>query len=268
MGSSKKESSSSSQQQSTQVQATPEERELNKLQLEREKFLDPQIRDVQSQGLDLSSLLLRGQNLPGYLNTLPGGISPEVTQSIVDQSIQDIQPGFQQSGLLDSGVNAEISARTAADIRNQSEQFNLGNLQQLLNLAVGGQAQVQAPIQGFSSQLSSRLAGLRSTTSQGTGTVQRTTYNPFLTGENIMKGVGAAAGAAAGFCWVAAEVFGSWEDKRTHSARKFIFEKMPAWFIGVYSEYGERFASWLKKHRVCRFIVKKVFSLFAKLGGE
>lgn len=149
---------------SSSRELTPEERELNKLQLEREKFLDPQLREVQSQGLNLSAALLHGSNqLPGFLAGLPGGISPEVTDEIVSQSLRDIQPQFQQSGLLDSGVNASVSARVAGDIRRASEEFNIGNRLNLLNMALGGQAQVQQPVLGFSQQLGNRLASAGTT---------------------------------------------------------------------------------------------------------
>lgn len=154
--------------------ATPEERELNRLQLEQARAFDPQQRQMNENAGNLVNQLLTGKSLPGYLNTLPGGISPEVTQHIVDQSLRDLYPQFQSSGILDSGVAASIAGRTSGDIRASAEQFNIQNLQQLLNLAVGGQAQVQQPMLQTTSQLGSRLAGLRSTTST------QTAMNPFL----------------------------------------------------------------------------------------
>lgn len=157
-------SSSTSGSSTTRVTPTKEERELNKLRLEREKFLDPQLRETQSSGLTLSNLLLTGQNLPGFLSPLGDGFSPEVTADIARESIKDIQPFFQKSGLLDSGVNAEISGRIAGDVRRNTEAFNLNLLTQLLNLGLGGQAQVQQPILGFGALLSQALAGLRTTT--------------------------------------------------------------------------------------------------------
>jgi len=131
--------------------------------------------------------------LPGYLNTLPGGISPEVTQSLVDQSLRDIKPSFQQGGILDSGVAASIGARTAADIRNQSAQFNLQNLQQLLNLALGGQAQVQQPVIGQASALGQRLAGLTSVSQTGNSSMQ-SNQNPFL--NSFAGGIGQGFGSS------------------------------------------------------------------------
>jgi hypothetical protein len=183
MGSTR-ETSSGTQTQTVTPQPTEEERQLNKLALERERFLDPQIRQTQSLGLDLVSKLLAGQALPGYLEGLPGGISESVIGSIVDTSLRDLNTQLAASGagtFMESGASQAAGVRAASDVRNQAAQFNLQNLQQLLNLGVGGQAQVQQPILGYSSLLSSRLAGLRPTTSTGTYSGQQQTKYDFFT---------------------------------------------------------------------------------------
>ena len=163
---------------SQQATPTAEETELNRLQLEQAKAFDPIQRQLNENGGNLVNALLTGQPLPGYLSGLPGGISEGVTSQIVQDSINDLQPKFGQSGLLDSGVNASISARTAADVRTQSAQFNLQNLQQLLNLGVGGQAQVQQPTISTGAILSQRLAGLRA--NSFTGSQTNIGMNPFM----------------------------------------------------------------------------------------
>jgi len=198
MGSNKAASSEGQTSQTTTVQQSPQGKELDKLRLEREKKLDPSILGAQQQGLDLITALLsggEGGGLPGFLQGLPGGISPEVTQDIVDRSLGDVRAGLQGGGLLDSGVRQELEARTSADIRTQSEQFNLQNLQQLLNIAVGGQAQTFASPIGFGGQLSQSLAGLRGTTTTGSGFSSSTQRNPFLTGGDIFAGIGTGIGA-------------------------------------------------------------------------
>ena len=150
---------------STERQPTADEAEFTKLQLEREKFLDPQIRATQSQGLGLAQDLLTGSSpLPGFLGPLSEGLSEDVISDIVAKSLNDVNPQFQQSGLFDSGVRASAQARTAGDIRRSAAEFNIGNLQNLLNLALSGQAQVQQPILGFSSSLSNRLQSTGNTT--------------------------------------------------------------------------------------------------------
>lgn len=166
---------------SQQATATPEERELNRLALERQRAIQGQQIGVQQQGFNLVNQLLTGSSdLPGVLGKLPRGIDPEVTQSIVDESLRDVRTSFQGSGILDSGIALETGARVAGDIRRASEEFNIGNLFNLLNLAVGGQAQVQQPVLASSQALGSRLAGLRSVQGTGSGTTTTIAPNPFV----------------------------------------------------------------------------------------
>ena len=196
MGSTKTVTQSSGQQSgSTQYTPTAEETELNKLGLEQARASQSGQIDLQKQGLYLGNQLLQGKELPGYLQGLPGGIDEKTISGISDRAIKDIQPYMQSAGLLDSGVNAAISARTSADIRNQSAQFNINNLMQLLNQGLGGQAQVQQPISMGSSALGGRLGALAGTTStgnySGTSTASR---NPFL--ESFYSTLGGRAGGA------------------------------------------------------------------------
>ena len=173
---------------------------------------DPLQREVNRAGLELTRNLLGGQGLPGFLEGLPGGISPEVTTDIVQESLSDVAPGLQQLGLADSGVRAELETQTAADIRRRAEEFNINNLLQLLSLAQGFPAAVQQPILSTGQQLSARLAGLRPVTTTG-----RTTTNQF--GIDLAQNAQVAALAAG--CWVAAEIFGGWHHPKTNAARFF-----------------------------------------------
>ncbi len=257
---------------------TPEQRELNQLDLQARRSNQQGLIDVQGNSLNLANLLLKGMNLPGYLKNLPGGISEEVTQDLVNQSLRDIKPGFQQGGILDSGVAASISARTAGDIRRGSAEFNNNNLLQLLNLATGNAAQVQQPVLAQSQALGGRLAGLNSYT--GNSSTTKTSMNPFLKSFQTAAGTGlggGAAGAANGFgggilmglgCWVAAEVFEeSMFGERVSAARKYIFEEMPVWFRKAYLKYGQKVASFIHNKPILKSILKPIFSYFAKKGG-
>ncbi len=146
----------------SKASATEEEKRLNQLELQRMEELNPQMTDVQSQGLDLVTQLLSGSSdLPGEYGDLINGIDESVTDEMSQKAVQDLMPGFQGSGILDSGVAAELASRRASDIRLQSAQYNQGNKVGLLNLALAGQGQVQQPIQAGSNALSQRLAGLR-----------------------------------------------------------------------------------------------------------
>ncbi len=173
MGNDRKSSESSTTQ---TVQRFPEEQELAKLELARQRAAQGGIIAAQGAGLDLVNQLLTGQQLPGQLQGLFGGITPEITEEIAQESIKDLLPSFQQSGILDSGVAASIAGRTAGDIRRQSAQFNLQNRLQLLNQAIGGQAQVQQPIMTGAASLGSRLAP-KVLTQQQSATYRQ---NPFM----------------------------------------------------------------------------------------
>lgn len=162
----------------TERQPTAEEKRLNQLEIARQEATQGGMIATQTSGLDLATKLLRGENLPGYLQNLAMGISPEVTSGIVSESLRDIMPSFQASGILDSGVAAEISARTAGDIRRASEEFNIGNRLNLLNLALSGQAQIQQPILSSAANLGARLTTLGKTTSSSNTTNK--SMNPFL----------------------------------------------------------------------------------------
>lgn len=175
-----KQTQQSQQQTKTEYTASPEERQMISGQMDLFNQNKGALGDVQKNSLGLINLLLQGQGLPGYLNQLPGGISGDVTDSIVNQSLKDIAPQFQSAGILDSGTAAQISSRNASDIRTNAAQFNLQNLMQLLNLAVGGQAQVQAPIMQQTSMLGSQLAGLRSVNQIGSSSQTTMGMNPFV----------------------------------------------------------------------------------------
>jgi hypothetical protein len=173
-----KEKSVTTTNQTVERQPTAEETRLNQLDVALREATQGGLIGTQTAGLDIAQKLLRGENLPGYLQDLAGGISPEVTSGIVQQSLKDIMPSFQSAGIIDSGVAAEISGRTAGDIRRASEEFNIGNRLNLLNLALSGQAQIQSPVLSNAANLGQRLGTLGQITMSGSSTTMG--MNPFL----------------------------------------------------------------------------------------
>ena len=146
-------------------QPTKEETRLNELDVQLREATNPLMIEMQKVGLGLGTQLLEGRTpLPGWMSGLEQGISPEVTQGIVDQSLKDVDTKMAGQGLMDSGTRASVMSRTSGDIRRASEEYNIGNKLNLLNLALTGQAQVQQPILGFSGQLGQRLSTLGPTT--------------------------------------------------------------------------------------------------------
>jgi hypothetical protein len=146
--------------------------------------------------------------------------------------------------------------------------FNQGNLLNLLNLALSGQAQVQQPVQANVSQLGSQLAGLRSTNTQGTNSFNSIKSNPFLTGSDIFGGIGTGIGTYAALCWVAKEIFGSWEHPKTIAARYYIQNYSPIWFRNFYLKYGERIANFIHNKPLFKLALRPLFEIFAMLGEQ
>jgi hypothetical protein len=180
-----------------QATATPEERELMRMDIDARKQIQPQQLETQKAGLDLVNRLLAGEtDLPGFFGQIGRGISPEITSEISQKAVADLMPSFQASGIMDSGVSASVAGRTAGDIRRVSEEFNIGNKLNLLNLALSGQAQVQQPILAQSSQLASQLAGLRAITTSGTQ--QQTTTSPNNYFGQALSGFGKGFGTSMG----------------------------------------------------------------------
>lgn len=162
---------------STTYTPTEAEKQMQELELQQYKQLVGPQTQLQLQGMDLVSKMFAGGGLPGYFGEMAAGISPEAVGTQASQFARQYMPGFQQMGLGDSGVAFRETARGIAnELLYPAEQFNIGAKQNLLNLALSGQAQVQAPIQAQTGTLASSLAGLRTMSQQGA------TYamNPFL----------------------------------------------------------------------------------------
>lgn len=176
---------------------TPEQIELDRLALDRAKASQEGLMGTEAAGLNLAELLLKGQNLPGFLGTLPGGISEEAVAQQAANLAKQNMAGFQNLGIAESGVAfRETSKDIANNLLFPTEQFNIGNLQNLLNLALSGQAQVQAPILGSQSDLGARLSQFGRTTGTGRSTVIG--MNPFLRSFQTSLGEGLGKSASGG----------------------------------------------------------------------
>jgi len=148
----------------------------------------------QSQGL--TSSLLQGANLPGYLNTLPGGVSQGQSQNEAQLGLQGLATQFQQMGGLDSGSFAQAGANAYANTMNQNAQFNVENLANLLNLA-SGQAYNNAGLTSANNSMlgtqSGALAG-----STGTSTIFANPFSQAISGLSAINGAGASTSSAGG----------------------------------------------------------------------
>lgn len=178
--------------------------QLNRAQAQSAQSLLPQQTALQSSALNASQNVYNAfsNNTPltGYLGTLQG-ITPDQTTSMVNEAMRYADPEAQTGGVLNSGAYDAIRARTAVDVMNQNAQFNVGALQNLLNLANTGQAQVQQPMNAQQATTSSRLSGLNTVQSSGLANGASYGQNPFLTsfqtslGNSFGQNTGNAAGS-------------------------------------------------------------------------
>jgi hypothetical protein len=157
----------------------------------------PGMMEAQKAAFDASTLLLRGQKLPGYLEPLTYGIDEKAQKSLAERAVKDIQPFFGQAGLLDSGVNAQVSGRTTGDIYRASQEFNINTLMQLLNIGVGGQAAVTSGFVGVGSALAGLVKGTGTTSTQSSYSYKQPKAQTF---QQIGSGVNQFA--SAGTSWM------------------------------------------------------------------
>jgi hypothetical protein len=175
----------------SQATPTPDEAEKLKLELGQYKQILPQQTEMFQNSYNMGNQLLTsfGDQNSQMWQSLIGGVTPQQQQSMISEQQRYLNPRFQEQGLMDSGLAYTGSLRAATDLANQNAQFNVGALQNALNLALLGQAQVQSPFQGASGQLASQLAGLRQ------NTTTQTSQNPFMNsfsssaGSTLGKGV-------------------------------------------------------------------------------
>jgi hypothetical protein len=191
MGGSDKQTNDNNSQ--TKVTATPEETALNQLNLQRAQASQAGTLANDQSALTLQGNLMRGESLPGYLNTLTGGIDTNAQNSMANSAVKTVNPYMNQGGIMDSGTAASIGAKAAQQSYQNSQEFNIQNLMQLMNLATGNAAQNQSGMQSTSSQLSNSLAGLRTTSSNSNTTYK--SQNPFIksfeqsSGQSLGKGL-------------------------------------------------------------------------------
>lgn len=122
--------------------------------------------DLTAQGLQSS--LMQGQALPGYLSSLPGGVSNSQSMNEAQMGLQGLSTQFQQMGGLDSGSYAQAGANSFANTLNTNAQFNIQNLAQLMNLASGNAYQNVGNTASNNSTLGQQSGALAGSSSSST----------------------------------------------------------------------------------------------------
>ena len=241
--------------------ATPEESALNAAQLKQFQAYEPSQTQMFNNAFALGNQLLTsfGDKSGDQWQSLIGGITQKQTQSMINTQDKSLTSQLQQSGIYDSGTSASGRLRASADLNNQNAQFNVGTLQNALNLALSGQAQVQSTATNQSGQLNTALTSLNSKSTSGSQ------YNPF---NGLNLGILGTWGGSNYGCWVAAEIFNGWEDIRTHCARYYINFIAPVWFKNFYLKHGEAIAKFIHNKPILKLAIKPLFEYFALRGKK
>ena len=155
----------------TTTTATPtaEETAMNQRNLRIAQATESGQTQAQQNSLNLINQLLTGNIPQGPLfSQLTSGVSPEAIAGQATSMMRAGRTGAQASGIAESGsADRAISRDLASNLLMPAQQFNIGAAQNLMNLALSGQAQVQQPIQANVNQLGNQLAGLRTVNNQG-----------------------------------------------------------------------------------------------------
>lgn len=67
-------------------------------------------------------------------------------------------------------------------------------------------------------------------------------------------------------CWVAREIFGSWEHPKTISARFYIKNYAPEWFRNFYQKHGPSIAKFIHNKPILKIMLRPLFEYFAFRG--
>ena len=198
MGGSKEKSSGTTVvNQTTTPTPTAEETALNQRNLRIAQATEGGETQAQLNSLNLINQLLTGNVPQGQLfSQLSSGVSPDAIANQATAMMRAGRTGSQASGIAQSGVaDRAIASDLAGNLLMPAQQWNIGAAQNLMNLALSGQAQVQAPIQNNVNSLSSMLSGLRSVNTQGTTSYNstQTSMNPFL--KSFQTSLGSTLGA-------------------------------------------------------------------------
>lgn len=165
--------------------ATPEQTALNQLQLKQAQDFAPTQELLNQNAGNFINSLFTGNiaGLGSIFGQVANGTSGQALDDSIAQGLRDVNGQLAKSGagtMMESGASQAAGVRAAAGMRQDAKQFDIGSFLNLANLAVGGQAQIQQPINSSNAQLGSRLAGLNSYNSTGTSNQTTIGMNPFL----------------------------------------------------------------------------------------
>lgn len=202
------------------------------------------------------------------------GITGDVPDSLRSQYRSDLLSQLGENAK--SGIGADYVSRNLINQQQQYQQYyqNLG-----LSLA-GRQSLVNPTAPGYTNQLGNYQPGQGlSYTSSNYGIYsganrpivtqkEQGTPNWLLGAQSAANLVGQLGSASILACWVAKEIFGSWEHPKTICARFYILNIGPKWFREFYINRGESIAKFIQNKPILKLLLRPLFELFALIGRE
>lgn len=239
-------------------------------------------------------------NLQGIINAGPSqqGESPTELAAQNSQAINAAAASNQKAqqeiglnaakGTANPGVESGItqaersSAATAVDTNLNNTEANITQKsydigRQNYWSAVEGQEKAPAAFEDPANQAGQVATGANQVTdTQANANAADSTGNELLgLGEGLAADTATVAGGIAkGGCWIAAAVYGGWDDPRVAEARNFIFNIWPTYsYVGkivasLYAAVGEKVAEIVKRSSVLRSIFKPVFDIAVRKNRE
>ncbi|MDD5387602.1 MAG: hypothetical protein PHQ22_10455 [Sulfuricurvum sp.] len=225
-----------------------------------------------------------------YAQTLKDAQNPEGPYiSSLEPSLQAaedyINRSAQSRGLLTSGIPIESMGRAGVELsvkdalaRMQARESSLNRAGQLSEYMGNSRQNTLSNLSSLYGQQQS--AGLSSRSRQAGQAQAAAGYTAYpyqaqlgdvygrksaqyaLPGQLLQAGA-SLGGAAILACWVAKEVFGSWEHPKTVLARYYINNIGPKWFKKFYLTHGEKIAQFISNKPMLKICIRPLFELFA-----
>jgi hypothetical protein len=213
-----------------------------------------------------------------------------VVQTADNQQTADTAAGMAESAgqaLQSTAVRGGQNAGADIAATQQMEEANERNLvgqeaQQNLSRAAGDTSYSETGLQGTQNvaTMQDTLAQQQGNLAQGAlNTQEQSAQTPSFMDELgngiIQSGVGFASGYGKSVCWIAAELYGGWDDWRTARVRAWLTGPFSATWYGVplmwaYRRWGQRVARAIQTRRglraVCRFVFDKALGKAVQHG--
>lgn len=243
-------------------------------------------------------------NAAGYgadASSIGGTLTPFLTQRLLNPSGYSqgdmgamLANAMGGAGGADSGVTGQANLEAGRSRNDAGFSTALDSAARSRTQAAAGAAEGVAASnanvkQDQSNSAASMLSGLYGTDVGAQGNALNTANGATQAGiaagqtgwlQNIQGVVGSLAGAAGGAgglmtglygskgalggCWIAAELYGGWNDPRTIDVRRWIFGDFAKTYVGrvaceLYLLFGERIAEMIHRHRWMRKPFKALF---------